>query len=172
LEHVRASIAICLLAVAVTQVRSQNQEQNLVDRLVRPDMSLGSSVQNKNFSVKPASIDSRGTVGIFYLQRKVEQPRFTGTRAISPQQYNARSSEPAAHAKFGLASRKVDTFETVSTLPASGIQNTADSEKRIATSDFPDQRPFREQGKSQKSLDRQNPPMTIDQVRDLLNKNK
>jgi len=135
-------------------------------------MSLGSSVQNKNFSVKPASIDSRGTVGIFYLQRKVEQPRFTGTRAISPQQYNARSSEPAAHAKFGLASRKLDTFETVSTLPASGIQNTADSEKRIATSDFPDQRPFREQGKSQKSLDRQNPPMTIDQVRDLLNKNK
>jgi hypothetical protein len=37
---------------------------------------------------------------------------------------------------------------------------------------FADRHQFREQGKSQKSLDQQNPPMTIDQVRELLNKNK
>jgi hypothetical protein len=37
---------------------------------------------------------------------------------------------------------------------------------------FADDRSFRDQGKSQKALNRRNPPLTIDQVRELLNKNK
>ena len=37
---------------------------------------------------------------------------------------------------------------------------------------FADQHQFSERGKSQKSFDRQNPPLTIEQVRELLNKNK
>jgi hypothetical protein len=37
---------------------------------------------------------------------------------------------------------------------------------------FAGNRPFLDQGKSQKALSRQNPPLTIEQVRELLNKNK
>jgi len=47
-----------------------------------------------------------------------------------------------------------------------------DADKGVATRNFVDQRHFTDRGKSQESLDRQNPPMTIDQVRELLNKNK
>ena len=38
--------------------------------------------------------------------------------------------------------------------------------------DFPGTRPFLVQGKSQKALSQQDKPLTIDQVRELLNKNK
>lgn len=47
-----------------------------------------------------------------------------------------------------------------------------DANLKVAGRKFTDQRSFRGRGKSQKSLDRQNPPLTIDQVRELLNKNK
>jgi len=47
-----------------------------------------------------------------------------------------------------------------------------DADLEIVGHSFADQRLFRAQGKSQKSFDRQNPPLTIDQVRELLNKNK
>jgi len=53
-----------------------------------------------------------------------------------------------------------------------GIHDTYDAHSAINSRGFADQRPFQEKGKSQKSLDRRNPPLTIEQVRELLNKNK
>lgn len=166
------AVIICFALILATQVRAQNQERTLVDRLLRPDMTLVNDAQNKKFRVKTASIDSRGTVGTFYLKPRVEQPGFSATRTISPQQCISPSSQAAAHREFGFSGRKSDAMETVSSSPVFGIQITGDSEKRIATSNFPDQRPFRGEGKSQKSFDRQNAPLTIEQVRELLNKNK
>ena len=52
------------------------------------------------------------------------------------------------------------------------VRAAYDANRVVASHDFGDQRQFTDQGKSQKSLDWQNPPMTIDQVRELLNKNK
>ena len=53
-----------------------------------------------------------------------------------------------------------------------GVHETQDAHSATGTRTFAGQRPFQEDGKSQKSLDRQNPPLTIEQVRELLNKNK
>jgi hypothetical protein len=44
--------------------------------------------------------------------------------------------------------------------------------KKYATRDFGGNRPFLGQGKSQKALHSQDRPLTIDEVRELLNKNK
>jgi len=52
------------------------------------------------------------------------------------------------------------------------VHSPVDAPKQLTGINFRGQRAFREQGKSQKSLDRQNPPLTIEQVRELLNKNK
>ena len=46
------------------------------------------------------------------------------------------------------------------------------SDKKVPSRAYAENRPFLDQGKSQKSLNRQNAPLTIDQVRELLNKNK
>ena len=48
----------------------------------------------------------------------------------------------------------------------------AQSETHVASSTFGQARPFLDQGKSQKSLSAHNAPLTIEQVRELLNKNK
>lgn len=56
--------------------------------------------------------------------------------------------------------------QTVEVRPAS------DSEKKISGNDFAGNRPFLGQGKSQKALSAGKQPLTIDQVRELLNKNK
>jgi hypothetical protein len=44
--------------------------------------------------------------------------------------------------------------------------------RAIATRDFASSRTFLDQGKSQKALSQQDKPLTIEQVRELLNKNK
>jgi hypothetical protein len=55
---------------------------------------------------------------------------------------------------------------------AGGISAGAYSTKHYATRDFAGNRPFLAQGKSQKSLHAHDQPLTIDEVRQLLNKNK
>jgi hypothetical protein len=47
-----------------------------------------------------------------------------------------------------------------------------DAHRHIDGSEFTGKRPFLDKGKSPKSLERKNTPMTIEQVRELLNKNK
>ena len=135
-------------------------------------MSLGNSAQNKKFVTKSISIESRGTVGTFYLRSKPDEPRFNDTRTILARQYSPRSFEFDPHDKFAMQNRKADTSEKVSTSSVDRIHPAYDSTKTIATNSFAGERQFRDEGKSQKSLDRQNPPLTIEQVRELLNKNK
>jgi hypothetical protein len=58
------------------------------------------------------------------------------------------------------------------TKKARDLSGSASSTKKYATGDFAGNRPFLGQGKSQKALHAQDRPLTIDEVRELLNKNK
>jgi hypothetical protein len=66
-----------------------------------------------------------------------------------------------AHSKAPYANQ---TAHGVGTAPQSG--------KKVASRAYADNRPFLDQGTNQKSLNRKNEPLTIEQVRELLNKNK
>src|SRR4030095_12663409 len=70
-RFVRRSFAICILwAAAVCCVRGQDQERKLMDRLLKPDMTLQNEAQNKKFiGDGSASINQRATVGSFYAQQ-------------------------------------------------------------------------------------------------------
>ena len=46
------------------------------------------------------------------------------------------------------------------------------NDRAIATGNFTNSRAFLDKGKSQKALSQQSKPLTIEQVRELLNKNK
>ena len=71
-----------------------------------------------------------------------------------------------------MQNQTANTVAPVRAVSTRDIHAAYDANRVVASRDFADQHQFTGQGKSQKSLDRQNPPMTIDQVRELLNKNK
>ena len=52
------------------------------------------------------------------------------------------------------------------------IRDASENGRTTNVTEFLGTRPFLDPGKSQKSLSTKNPPMTIEQVRELLNKNK
>lgn len=140
----------------------------MVDRLLRPNTELQNNAQGKKFVADSAVIEGRGTVGTFFLQPTRHEKSFVDMRVLTAPKYRSRSFPAAA----SLQDRNVNAPANISTSPVRGIHDTHDAHSAIVSHRFADQRPFQEQGKSQKSLDRQNPPLTIDQVRELLNKNK
>src|SRR6266480_797745 len=150
-RRVRKLVATSLLLVAAFSfARAQDQESKLVDRLLRPDMTLQNAAQKKTFiAAGGTSINKQATVGTFYVQEKSNSKGFSGTRGFSAQQFNSQSFP-----------------NTRST------RDAPQSDKKIASHSYAENRPFLDQGKSQKSLNRQNAPLTIEQVRELLNKNK
>ena len=150
---------------------AQQQETNLVDRLLRPKMELRNNAQTKKFSGSDsARMDRRGNVQTFYLQPNRAEKRVAETHNYSATQFATRqfTSErrPPAVTQPPIAGTNFATTSVRDTRAA------YDAHNGITARDYSDQRAFKDEGKSQKSLDRQNPPMTIDQVRELLNKNK
>jgi hypothetical protein len=166
------AISVSLLT-ALSCLRAQDQERKLVDRLLRPDMTLQSGEQKKKFMADGTSINKKARVGAFYIEKKSRSKAFLGTREVSAKQFNF----PLFHGSHG-------TFENSSqqslrnsrvAYPTQSIREPHDapqSGKKVASRSYAENRPFLDQGKSQKSLNRQNAPLTIDQVRELLNKNK
>ena len=55
---------------------------------------------------------------------------------------------------------------------ARGVRDAPQSGKKVASRAYGGNRPFLNEGTNQKSLNRHNEPLTIEQVRELLNKNK
>jgi hypothetical protein len=114
----------------------------------------------------------RGTVGTFYLAPARKEKLFAETRTVATKECRARSFENDAALSSSVQNRDANLPGQLTTSSASNIGESHDAHSEVLTRSFAGQRTFREQGKSQKSLDRQNPPLTIDQVRELLNKNK
>jgi hypothetical protein len=169
---VRCAPVICSSLLLVSTVLAQHQERRLIDRLLRPDMELQNDAQSKKFSAKPAIIENRGTVGTFFLQPTRPEKRAANSRSFATKKYNSRSFENGFGGNSSIQNRQVKLPEQLPTSAADNIHETHDSHLKVADRSFGVEREFRDQGKSQKSLNRQNPPLTIDQVRELLNKNK
>jgi hypothetical protein len=135
-------------------------------------MKLHNSAQGKRFAANSSVTGGRGTVGTFYLAPARKEKLFAETRTVATKEYRARSFENDAALSSSVQNRDANLPGQLTTSSASNIGESHDAHSEVLTRSFAGQRTFREQGKSQKSLDRQNPPLTIDQVRELLNKNK
>jgi hypothetical protein len=162
-----------LLLAAPSCLRAQDQERKLVDRLLRPDMTLQNSEQKKKFIADGTSINKKANVGTFYVQKKSNSKTFSETREFSTQQVHSRPFHGSRSA-FENSSQQAMKNSRLAypTQTARGSRNAPQSDKKVAKHAYAENRPFLDQGKSQKSLTRQNAPLTIDQVRELLNKNK
>src|SRR5262249_43203192 len=72
--------------------RAQDQERKLIDRLLKPDMTLQSDAQNKKFMGDgSASINKQATVGTFYVHQKPRSKNFAGARDFSTTQFNSQT---------------------------------------------------------------------------------
>jgi len=171
---VRKSVAVWLLLLAaISCVRGQEQEKKLVDRLLRPDMNLHNDAQNKKFIADGTSINKRANVGTFYVQKKLNSKSYSGTGQFSTQQFNSQPFH-SKRGTFQTSSQQVmgNSRSAYANQTARGVRDAPQSDKKITTRTYAENRPFLDEGKSQKSLNQQNAPLTIEQVRELLNKNK
>jgi hypothetical protein len=162
----------CLAISLLPTARAQDQERALVDRLLRPDTTLHNHAQNKKFLADGAAVDKRATVSAFYIQQKPKPASFAGMRELSTGRFNSRSSYDGNRTNVAAQKQAKNSPDTYSTSSVTKLHNAPDGQKAKDSRTFANQRPFLDRGKSQKSLDRQNPPLTIEQVRELLNKNK
>jgi hypothetical protein len=168
---VRLFLVICLWCGSLVSARAQDQEGKLVDRLLRPDMGLQSTEQHKKFLADRVSLQKRAHVSTFYLQQKSNSKAYTNTRDFSTRRIDSRSFEQRKTRAL-LFSRTTTLTPTYATGSSSQPRGATDAGKKVGGGDFAGNRPFLTRGKSQDSLDQQNPPMTVEQVRELLNKNK
>jgi hypothetical protein len=162
-----------LLVTAASCLWAQDQERKLVDRLLRPDMTLQSTEQKKKFVADGTSINKKASVRTFYVQKKPNSKTFLRTPGFSTRQFNSRSYHGNRSAFENSSQQAVGSSRSAyPTQTARGSRDAPQSDKKVASRAYAENRPFLDQGKSQKSLNRQNGPLTIDQVRELLNKNK
>jgi hypothetical protein len=163
---------LVLLLLILPRMNAQEQENKLVDRLLRPDMTLQNNAQKKKFMAAGAPLDRHATVREFYWQEKTSTKKFTNTREFSSQQYNARS----LHGEKDPANLNTKTIHkpdlAFRTQTATGVRAAVNADKKVSGREYAENGPFLDRGKSQKAFGQQNRPLTIDEVRELLNKNK
>jgi hypothetical protein len=162
------------LGIASCCVRAQDQEKKLVDRLLKPDMTLQNDAQNKKFVGNGSvPINKRAKMGSFYVHQKPGSKGFSATRDFSTSQFYSqtydgkRSASEISSQKTFAHSKAAYADQTTR-----GVHDASQSGKKVASRSYAGNRPFLDQGTNQKSLNRHNDPLTIEQVRELLNKNK
>ena len=168
-------VAIAALLASVYPALAQNQESKLIDRLLRPNVSMKNSAQDKKFTnTSAAAFDKSAATRSFYAPEKNVQKAYQDERVFTAQQFAARhfrGGDSPANVATRSQLTKNDTM--VPTGPAPGVRVAPEAVKTTAaTREFSGNRPFLVEGKSQKALHAHDRPMTIEEVRELLNKSK
>ena len=133
-------------------MNAQEQENKLVDRLLRPDMTLQNNAQNKKFVAASVAQDRQVKTKKFAWQEKTNVKSLFETRKFPSRQFHSRSF----HGTKDSANLNTKTIHksdlAYGTQTATGVRIAADSDKKVTGRDFADNHPFRGQGKSQKAL--------------------
>ena len=146
----------------------------MVDRLLKPDMALRNDAQNKKFTGDgSASINKRASVGAFYVHQKPRSKNYSGTRDFATTQFYSQTYDGGRTAHEVSSQQTLGNSKAIyADQTARGVREAPQSGKKVASRAYAGNRPFLDKGKNQKSLNRQNEPLTIEQVRELLNKDK
>ncbi|MBV9007627.1 MAG: hypothetical protein JO354_00455 [Verrucomicrobia bacterium] len=157
-------LGLCLFAL---QAHAQDQDRKLVERLLEPDMKMQNSAQNKRFTAISNVSASSASTHQFYVPEKKLTRNFLGTRQFATSQFSSRPFQTkAAYMRPGHETR------TYPTRAARDVSTAREFPAKYSTRDFAGTRPFLGRGKSQQALHAQDHPLSIDDIRELLNKNK
>jgi hypothetical protein len=171
---VRAILPFVVIFCGASCLFAQEQESKLVDRLLRPDMTLANSAQTKQFNGAGGQAAARSaSVKEFSASASAEPKEFGGKKSFLSRMFGGH------RLRAGDTNADVSTRSSASAGPASLGRQTSilarsnsDEGKAVGTRQFAATGPFLERGKSQKALSAQDRPLTVDEVRELLNRNK
>ncbi|HST30067.1 MAG TPA: hypothetical protein VLK27_04440 [Chthoniobacterales bacterium] len=135
-------------------------------------MNLQNSQQGKVFRADSKVVaPARATKG-FVLESPAKQKTFVDIRAVETKEYRSPSMRTDPQQNAFVKTGRVNLPTQLTSTLVRDLHPAYDAHLEVSGSKFADERVFRDQGKSQKLLSTRNPPLTIDQVRELLNKNK
>ncbi|HEY2712453.1 MAG TPA: hypothetical protein VGI60_08060 [Chthoniobacterales bacterium] len=169
----RSICVVVSLTIFVGAVRAQEQEHKLIDRLLRPDMSLVNSAQEKKFVAADGTpFDKKFDAKVFYTGEQHSTKSFLGIREFFARKFGTKkSSQSELVAVTQGESRYAGT--QFATRKSSFADTAHDAEKTIKGGEYAEgDRPFLAKGTRQKILSQQDHPLTIDEVRELLNRNE
>ena len=166
-KRVRGWPFVFAFLLQITTASAQEQERKLIDRLLKPDTALQNPQQTKSFSQRHTISTHSNTTRSFYIAERNLSRNFVADRQFATTSYSSGNFETKAASQM-----KVHGTSTFSTRAAREVPTASNGSKNFSTGGFGSTRPFLVRGKSQKSLDAQHHPLTIEQVRELLNKNK
>ena len=162
-----------VFSVGTATIYAQEQEAKLVDRLLRPNMSMVNSAQNKQFAAAGALATRNVPARNFWTRSRPVEKSFAAGPATSPGQFATRrygAQDETANISTKSQPTKTDIVFVASA--AQGSRVAPENGRSLTAAPFPGNRQFSGQGKSQKALSARDTPLTIEQVRELLNKNK
>ena len=158
-------VAIGTLFIGISSALAQKQERRLIDRLLKPDASLANPAQNKPFTgQRVVSFNKQARTKSFYSSQKpVVKTSSDADHTFTPQQFAARHFRAGDSSAY-IASRsglKNDQVFATSSAQA-GTRVAPESNETTPVRDYSGNRPFLDKGKSAKSLQAQNQPLTIE----------
>lgn len=169
----RFALFLCLLCSVAAIARAQEQEKKLVDRLLKPDMTMQNDAEKKQFVAGGETITKKAPTKWFWFSKRKPEKGFWDTRQVATKEFSTANSRDAKKTADLSTRTRIAKADVAYSSPMYGdIRTARDGTKSMTTSNYPVTRPFILKGKSQKSLSAQDQPLTIDQVRELLNKNK
>ena len=151
---------------------AQEQERKLMDRLLKPDMSLQNPVQSRQFVARGSTTTKQARTREFYVRDRPPEKGFFG-RLFRTKDFSTKNARYAdMQASVATRTRVAKADVPYRTAAYRDVDSARESDQAAAVSEFAGTRPFLIQGKSQKALSQQDRALTIDEVRELLNKNK
>ena len=173
LRAVRAVVTCCVLTLClIAGASAQEQEKKLIDRLLKPDTSLQNSMQEKQFVARGSTISKQARTKSFHVPARPVEKNFAAG-SFRTREFGTKTSRyQNAQARLTPRTKVAKVDVPYSTTSYRDVEPAREAGKAAEVPDFSGTRPFLIEGKSQKSLSRQDRPLTIDQVRELLNKNK
>lgn len=168
------ALLLCSLILFTLKLTAaaQQQEQKLMDRVLKPKTELNAHYQNRSYyggKTFEAGAARTKTFSILNIFRSKEY-RSKGYEAKAWQgdfQFNSKTANTTPRNIIKNATKEYDTKNAAT-------KEAHDAGKAYGTAAYGTAE-FQARGKSQKSIDQEytnREPMNIDQVRELLNKNK
>ena len=137
---------------------------------MRPDMSRNYSEQNKKFSaIDGTSVDKKFVAKSFYSEDEATTKSFALTKDFAAKKFRAKKFLPRKTTTDSATTKVIPQFPTGK---SALIRTAAGTEKKARVRNYADNRPFLGRGTRQEQLSRQDKPLTIEEVRELLNKDK
>ncbi len=173
---VRFAVLLSVLCLCAHVSNAQQQERKLEERIMKPDMTKGVREQNKSFNqyrTFESGTGGSGAVRDFHYVQKVS-PKGFETKGFATKNHWAgdfkfATTEANTKGRYAIPNATAE----YDTKPMK-VKDARESEKTYDARTY-DANTFTPDAKSQKLLDARyanQKPKTIDEIRELLNKNK